>query len=113
MTRLSHKKITSQSAPIFVQFIGNKLCVFVVILCEDCVWQIQHQYPAAFEFNERLLIKILKSLYSCEYGTFLMDSESERYLADIPKRTVSLWAAINSKQSSFKNSLYKSSGKSI
>lgn len=79
----------------------------------DCVWQMSYQFPAAFEFNERLLIKILKSLYSCEHGTFLKDSDFERYEAHIFERTVSLWAVINSKQTQYKNPLYKSSGKKL
>ncbi|XP_070712342.1 phosphatidylinositol-3-phosphate phosphatase MTMR7-like [Pempheris klunzingeri] len=52
-------------APIFLQFL-------------DCVWQVLRQFPASFQFNELFLIYISKNVYSCEYGTFLYNSVSER-----------------------------------
>ena len=52
-------------SPIFLQFI-------------DCVWQIMQQFKAFFEFNELFLLAIVQNMYTCQYGTFLMDSECER-----------------------------------
>ncbi|XP_017291336.1 myotubularin-related protein 2 [Kryptolebias marmoratus] len=80
-------------SPVFIQFI-------------DCVWQLTHQFPAAFEFNEYFLVTILDHLYSCLFGTFLCNSEQQRLKEEIPKRTVSLWSLINSQLEEFTNPLY-------
>uniref|UniRef100_A0A1A9UNK5 Myotubularin phosphatase domain-containing protein n=1 Tax=Glossina austeni TaxID=7395 RepID=A0A1A9UNK5_GLOAU len=57
-------------SPVFLQFI-------------DCVWQVSQQFPNAFEFNEHLLITIIDHLYSCRFGTFLCNTESERVAEDM------------------------------
>uniref|UniRef100_A0A673BC71 Myotubularin-related protein 7-like n=1 Tax=Sphaeramia orbicularis TaxID=375764 RepID=A0A673BC71_9TELE len=44
----------------------------------ECVWQLSEQFPCAFEFNQRFLISIHTYVYSCQYGTFLGNSEKER-----------------------------------
>ncbi|XP_034746901.1 myotubularin-related protein 2 isoform X1 [Etheostoma cragini] len=80
-------------SPVFIQFI-------------DCVWQLTRQFPAAFEFNEYFLVTILDHLYSCLFGTFLGNSEQQRLKEEVPKRTVSLWAYINSQLEEFTNPLY-------
>jgi hypothetical protein len=61
----SDKYTDQDRSPIFLQFI-------------DCVWQIMQQSKNCFEFNEKFLLFILQNMYSCQYGTFLMDSECER-----------------------------------
>jgi len=33
---------------------------------------------SGFEFNEEFLVTVLDALYSCQYGTFLCNSERER-----------------------------------
>ncbi|KAL6063106.1 Myotubularin-related protein 2, variant 3 [Balamuthia mandrillaris] len=68
-------------APIFPQFI-------------DCVWQLQHQFPTLFEFNENYLLKVLDGMYSCQFGTFLYNCEKERKQAKVREQTVSLWQMI-------------------
>ncbi|XP_028450863.1 phosphatidylinositol-3,5-bisphosphate 3-phosphatase MTMR2 isoform X2 [Perca flavescens] len=80
-------------SPVFIQFI-------------DCVWQLTRQFPAAFEFNEYFLVTILDHLYSCLFGTFLCNSEQQRLKEEVPKRTVSLWAYVNSQLEEFTNPLY-------
>ncbi|XP_078121880.1 phosphatidylinositol-3,5-bisphosphate 3-phosphatase MTMR2 isoform X2 [Sander vitreus] len=80
-------------SPVFIQFI-------------DCVWQLTRQFPAAFEFNEYFLVTILDHLYSCLFGTFLCNSEQQRLKEEVPRRTVSLWAYINSQLEEFTNPLY-------
>jgi len=82
-----------QRSPIFVQFI-------------DCVWQVTRQFPCAFEFNEHFLITILDHLYSCQFGTFLYNSEAIREKEGVRSRTPSLWSYINSKKNDFLNPLY-------
>ncbi|XP_013166501.1 PREDICTED: myotubularin-related protein 2 [Papilio xuthus] len=80
-------------SPVFVQWV-------------DCVWQLQQQFPTAFEFTERLLITIVDHLYSCRFGTFLFNTERERVKEEVKSKTVSLWSYINSRQDLYLNPLY-------
>lgn len=68
-----------ERAPIFLQFI-------------DCVWQMQRQYPLAFEFNEVFLLATLEHAFSCHFGTFLFTCERERKQAQLPQKTESYWS---------------------
>ncbi|XP_028840667.1 myotubularin-related protein 1b isoform X2 [Denticeps clupeoides] len=83
----------SERSPLFVQFM-------------DCVWQMTRQFPSAFEFNELFLITVLDHLYSCLFGTFLYNSEKERVIKGVPRKTVSLWSYINSQVEDFTNPFY-------
>ncbi|KAF8319412.1 phosphatases II, partial [Clavulina sp. PMI_390] len=82
----SHLKETS---PVFHQFL-------------ECVRQIQRQFPARFEFNERFLERLHYHLYSCQYGTFLFNNERDRRVAPDATsqpaftRTHSVWDELNS-----------------
>ncbi|XP_028401912.1 myotubularin-related protein 2-like [Dendronephthya gigantea] len=82
-----------QRSPVFVQFI-------------DCVWQITRQFPCAFEFNEQFLITILDHLYSCLFGTFLCNTDSQREKEEVRTKTTSLWSHINSDLESYMNPLF-------
>ncbi|KAI7331056.1 protein phosphatase [Hortaea werneckii] len=64
-----HKTDEKEIAPIFHQFL-------------EAVWQLQRQFPNAFEFNERLLLRILYQTYACQYGEFLFNCERERVECD-------------------------------
>lgn len=61
----SDRHSDSDRSPIFIQFI-------------DCVWQVMQDQPRVFEFNEKLLLTILEHIYTCQFGTFLMDSDYDR-----------------------------------
>jgi hypothetical protein len=52
-------------SPVFHQFL-------------DCTWQIFCQFPSRFEFDSRFLEQLHYHLYSCQFGTFLYNSECER-----------------------------------
>jgi len=67
MDKLGHVSSTNldERAPIFLQWM-------------DCVWQLLHQYPTSFEFNEAFLIRIIDEATNCRFGTFLTDSEYQR-----------------------------------
>lgn len=52
-------------APIFTQFI-------------DATYQLLQQYPYMFQFNERFLLALHDHVHSCQYGTFVGNSEKER-----------------------------------
>uniref|UniRef100_A0A1B6CJN7 phosphatidylinositol-3,5-bisphosphate 3-phosphatase n=1 Tax=Clastoptera arizonana TaxID=38151 RepID=A0A1B6CJN7_9HEMI len=80
-------------SPVFLQFI-------------DCVWQITHMFPNAFEFNDNFLITILDHLYSCRFGTFLFNSDRDRVMEKVKEKTVSLWSYVNTTLDLYKNPLY-------
>ncbi|SPO01032.1 related to myotubularin related protein 1 [Cephalotrichum gorgonifer] len=80
-------------SPVFHQFL-------------DCVYQMQRQAPDRFEFNERFLRRLLYHLYSCQYGTFLYNSEKQRHDADVKNRTSSVWDYFLSRRAEFTNPNY-------
>lgn len=82
-----------ETSPIFLQFL-------------DAVYQLQHQYPTRFEFNERFLRRLLYHLYSCQYGTFLYDNERERREAHVAKHTRCVWDYFLSRREGFMNPTY-------
>lgn len=80
-------------SPVFHQFL-------------DCVWQIMDQFPNCFEFNERFLRRLLYHLYSCQYGSFLYNSERERAQASVSTHTRCIWDYFLSRKDEFKNPNY-------
>ncbi|KIX02013.1 uncharacterized protein Z518_07952 [Rhinocladiella mackenziei CBS 650.93] len=82
-----------ETAPIFHQFL-------------DATYQLLYQYPTRFEFTERFLRRLLYHLYSCQYGTFLLDSEKERKQARLSERTRSVWDYFMSRKKEFSNPRY-------
>eukprot|EP01102_Stenamoeba_stenopodia_P002829 TRINITY_DN1269_c0_g2_i1.p1 TRINITY_DN1269_c0_g2~~TRINITY_DN1269_c0_g2_i1.p1 ORF type:complete len:741 (+),score=156.13 TRINITY_DN1269_c0_g2_i1:149-2371(+) len=83
----------SQRSPIFLQFM-------------DSVWQLLQQFPTAFEFNGTLLIALMDNLYSCQYGTFLLDCDRQRKHANITDHTISLWYHVLSSKAKYANKSY-------
>jgi len=57
----------------------------------DCLWQLLHQFPKAFEYTEQVLVLTLMHLYSCRFGTFLMNADKERHDAQVDQLTSSYW----------------------
>ena len=51
-----------QTSPVFIQWL-------------DAVYQLLHQYPNMFEFKSTLLEFLGYHLYSCQYGTFLLNDD--------------------------------------
>ncbi len=82
-----------ETSPIFHQFL-------------DATYQLQHQHPTRFEFNERFLRRLLYHLYSCQYGTFLYDNEKQRVEANVRQRTRSVWDYFLSRKPQFLNDRY-------
>lgn len=90
-TSSSHSK---EISPVFHQFL-------------DCVRQLQRQYPKRFEYNAAFLETMHYHLYSCQFGTFLTNTERQRRVkggmedegallgpnvkAPICERTTSIW----------------------
>ena len=88
-----HVTKVKETSPIFHQFL-------------DATYQLLHQNPTRFEFNERFLRRLLYHLYSCQYGTFLFNSEKERWDANVRSRTHSVWDYFLSRRQQFLNSEY-------
>lgn len=80
-------------SPVFHQFL-------------DCVYQLLRQHPNRFEFNERFLRRLLYHLYSCQYGTFLFNSEKQRKDAQAAERTSSVWDYFLCRRPEFTNPEY-------
>lgn len=86
---------SSERSPIFHQFL-------------DCVYQILRQYPSQFEFNGRFLKRLFYHYYSCQYGSFLCDSEkSFKTDHEVFKHTVSIWDYFLSRLPEFENPAYQ------
>lgn len=83
----------SETSPIFHQFL-------------DATYQLLCQHPDRFEFNERFLRRLLYQLYSCQYGTFLFDSERERAESKAVEKTRSVWDYFLSRREQFINDKY-------
>lgn len=81
----------NEKSPVFHQFL-------------ECVYQILRQHPGQFEFNSRFLKRLFYHYYSCQYGTFLADSERECLeVLKLQKSTVSVWDYFNSRPQEFLN----------
>ena len=89
-----HATKVKEVSPIFHQFL-------------DATYQLLSQYPTRFEFNERFLRRLLYHLYSCQYGTFLCNSEKERRDANIKARTRSVWDYFVCRRAQFINPSYE------
>ncbi|KAJ6463852.1 protein-tyrosine phosphatase-like protein [Mycena vitilis] len=85
--RFASQNHIKETSPVFHQFL-------------ECVRQIQRQFPDRFEFNERFLHQLYYHLYSCQFGTFLFNSERDRRVGDggpsPVERTASVWDFFNS-----------------
>lgn len=77
-------------SPVFHQFL-------------DAVYQLLRQHPTRFEFNERFLRRLLYHLYSCQYGTFLLNNEKQRKDAKLHERTTSVWDHFLARKETFLN----------
>ncbi|KAI8378587.1 protein-tyrosine phosphatase-like protein [Blakeslea trispora] len=88
-----YKSYQRETSPVFHQFL-------------DCIFQLQQQYPTRFEFNETLLTELHYHVYSCQFGTFLFNSEGERTSHQPQDKTYSIWDYFNSEKQRFINELY-------
>eukprot|EP01065_Artemidia_motanka_P021697 TRINITY_DN25936_c0_g1_i1.p1 TRINITY_DN25936_c0_g1~~TRINITY_DN25936_c0_g1_i1.p1 ORF type:complete len:944 (+),score=239.61 TRINITY_DN25936_c0_g1_i1:61-2892(+) len=67
----------------------------IFVLFADCVHQMMHAHPSAFEFTADFLIYVTDAVYSNRFGTFLCNSQKERKEVGVAERTVSLWEYIS------------------
>ena len=75
----------------------------------DLQFQIHHQFPCSFEFNESFLVFLSGEAYSSRFGTFIGNNEGERVRMRVRDETVSLWSYTNrpSVLSRFINCMYE------
>ncbi|KAL2753626.1 hypothetical protein ACRALDRAFT_1058011 [Sodiomyces alcalophilus JCM 7366] len=85
--------VPKMTSPVFHQFL-------------DCVYQLLRQFPDRFEYNERFLRRLLYHLYSCQYGTFLYNSEKQRHDAEAMQQTSSVWDYFLARKAEFTNKDY-------
>jgi hypothetical protein len=78
----------------------------VFLLFLDCVWQMQRQFCASFEFGETYLTILLDATYSGQFGTFLFDSVKERQEINCDERTGSVWDHLEAHRDELRNPLY-------
>jgi hypothetical protein len=92
--RIGHgDKSDSERSPVFLQFL-------------DCTFQLLQQFPSSFEFNEKLLVSIADNLYSCQYGTFLLNSDKLRTDMKVSEYTMSAWTPILRERTLYLNPFY-------
>ena len=65
-----------------------------------------HQFPCAFQYNMKLLEFLAHHVYSCKFGTFLLNCEFERETNSLKKKSVSIWSFINDNFKQFLNPFY-------
>ncbi|KAK6499693.1 hypothetical protein TWF481_010054 [Arthrobotrys musiformis] len=82
-----------ETSPVFLQFL-------------DGTYQLMQQNPKRFEFNERFLRRLLYHMYSCQYGTFLYNSEKERVDARVERRSRSVWDYFLARRGEWMNAEY-------
>ena len=80
-------------SPVFHQFL-------------DCTYQLVKQNPDRFEYNERFLRRLFYHLHSCQYGTFLYNSDKQRHDGKAKQRTSSVWDYFLSRRAEFTNPNY-------
>lgn len=87
-------------APIFVQFL-------------DAVWQMMQQRPAAFEFNQVLLLLLAEQTYSRWFGDFVHNSDCERARAAVYEKTCSIWSHVMHRRHVYLNPLFSATTSSL
>lgn len=85
--RAASKSVEEGRAPIFLQFL-------------DCTSQLMAQFPCAFEFGPAYLLAIADALHSCEFGTFLFNSDRERHERHA-RRAPQLWPHLAARAAEF------------
>jgi len=88
--------INRSISPVFVHFM-------------DAVWQIHRQFPFHFQFNEYLLLFLIKESFSGRFGNFLFSEAMRDVEKKFLKRTPSIYSYVQENRSLFTNLLYKHS----
>jgi len=81
-----------QRSPVFFQFL-------------EALYQFISQFPAAFEYNTKLLLFLNHHSHACLFGTFLTNCERTRL--EVKTKTRSIWSYVTANINEFKNSAYQ------
>lgn len=85
---VDHTVQSDDRSPVFLQFL-------------DVLYQLLHQFPCAFEYNEQLLLFLADQSHACLFGNFLGNSDRQRcFEMDVHSQTRCIWAYVMRKQSS-------------
>ncbi|KAI1309318.1 hypothetical protein EDD11_004101 [Mortierella claussenii] len=95
-SKFYNNKHIRETSPVFQQFL-------------DCVFQIMHQNPTRFEFNEYFLTQLHYHVYSCQFGNFLFNCERERRHFMATTKCASVWDFINSDKDVYLSKVYQPS----
>ncbi|CAF1028257.1 unnamed protein product, partial [Didymodactylos carnosus] len=90
----------NERSPVFLQWL-------------DCVYQLQAQNSVSFEFNEMFLLKLASHTYTCLHGTFLCNTDFERFTWNLEKKTHSVWSLLNMKSTQLINHLFDDTKKEV
>uniref|UniRef100_A0A915Q084 phosphatidylinositol-3,5-bisphosphate 3-phosphatase n=1 Tax=Setaria digitata TaxID=48799 RepID=A0A915Q084_9BILA len=92
----TRSSVSGESSPVFLQWL-------------DCVHQLHHLFPDAFQFTLSYLTKLAVHCYSGLFGTFLWNSQSERENWDKDAddaETLSLWTFLDESKPEYGNVIY-------
>uniref|UniRef100_A0A8R1Y9L2 phosphatidylinositol-3,5-bisphosphate 3-phosphatase n=1 Tax=Onchocerca volvulus TaxID=6282 RepID=A0A8R1Y9L2_ONCVO len=92
----TRSSVSGESSPVFLQWL-------------DCVHQLHHLFPDAFQFTLSYLTKLALHCYSGLFGTFLWNSQSERenWSKDTDDaETLSLWTFLDESKPEYGNVIY-------
>jgi len=74
--------LAEERSPVFLQFL-------------EALFQLLHQFPAAFEYSQELLLFLADHVHSCLFGNFLGNSDCERFASlQVQGSTRSVWAYV-------------------
>ncbi|KAG0304692.1 hypothetical protein BGZ98_005167 [Dissophora globulifera] len=99
-SKFYNNKHIRETSPVFQQFL-------------DCVFQIMHQNPTRFEFNEYFLTQLHYHVYSCQFGNFLFNCERERRHYMASTKCSSIWDFINSDKDLYLNKNFQPSADQV
>ncbi|GBG33097.1 Myotubularin [Hondaea fermentalgiana] len=79
---------------------------FVSLVEKDWL-SLLHQFPAAFEFSEGLLVTILDRVYSAQFGNFLVNTRKEALDHQLPLTSYCAWDDLLQDPGRFENPVYQ------
>jgi len=77
-------------------------CMFI-----NCLHELWWEFPAAFEWNEDLLLFLMDSVLNCRFGTFLFYTEKDRLAEKAELKTATVWSHIFNNTSKYLNPFYR------